>query len=116
MTSKSSTTTRKRDADAILAPKGGFRLAPTHPGEILAEELEARGVSPHAFALKLRVPANRITEIINGRRGVSAETALRIGRSLGTGARFWLDLQSQYDLTVAEREKGARIEREVEAA
>jgi addiction module HigA family antidote len=82
----------------------------------LAEEMAARGLSANALALKLRVPANRITEIVNGERGVSAETALRLGRYFGTGARFWVNLQARYELALAERELGARIEREVEAA
>lgn len=82
----------------------------------MAEELTARGLSANALALKLRVPANRITEIVNGERGISAETALRLGRYFGTGARFWVNLQSRYELAVAEREVGAKIEREVDAA
>ena len=98
------------------APPDGWAVAPVHPGEILGEELEARGLSAHALALKLRVPANRITEIIHGKRGISAETALRLGRYLGTGALFWLNLQSQHDLANAQRELGARIAAEVEEA
>jgi len=94
----------------------GVPLSPVHPGETLAEEMAARGLSANALALKLRVPANRITEIVNGERGVSAETALRLGRYFGTGARFWVNLQARYELALAERELGARIEREVEAA
>jgi addiction module HigA family antidote len=94
----------------------GAPLPPVHPGETLAEEMAARGLSANALALKLRVPANRITEIVNGERGVSAETALRLGRYFGTGARFWVNLQARYELALAERELGARIEREVEAA
>jgi antitoxin HigA-1 len=98
------------------APPGGFRLRPVHPGETLGEELEVRGISAHAFALKLRVPANRITEIINGKRGISAETALRLGRYFGNSAEFWMRLQAGYDLAVAERDVGERVMREVEAA
>ena len=94
----------------------GAPLPPVHPGETLAEEMAARGLSANALALKLRVPANRVTEIVNGERGVSAETALRLGRYFGTGARFWVNLQARYELALAERELGARIEREVEAA
>ena len=66
--------------------------------------------------MKLRVPANRISEIIAGKRGISAETALRLGRYFRTGAAFWINLQSQYDLASAERELGARIAAEVEEA
>lgn len=98
------------------APAGGFPLSPTHPGITLAAELAARGLSAHALALKLRVPANRVSEIITGKRGISAATALRLGRYFGTGASFWAQLQSQYDLALAERKLGKRIEAEVERA
>ncbi len=86
-----------------------------HPGEILAEELEARDMSVNALALKMRVPANRITEIINGKRSVSPETALRLGKALGTGPDLWVTLQAKYDLQEARKAVGAVIEREVEA-
>lgn len=85
-----------------------------HPGEILAEELEARDMSANALALKMRVPANRITEIINGKRSVSPETALRLGKALGTGPDLWVTLQAKYDLQEARKAVGATIEREVE--
>ena len=98
------------------APPGGFMLPPVHPGTTLTAELVARGLTAHALALKLRVPANRISEIIAGKRGISAETALRLGRYFGTGAAFWLNLQSQYELAIAERELGSRIAAEVDAA
>lgn len=104
------------DDEVFEAPAGGFRFGPVHPGQTLAAELRGRGMTAHALALKLRVPANRITEIVAGRRGVSAETALRLGRYFGTGAPFWLALQSQYDLEVVERDLGARIAAEVENA
>ena len=87
-----------------------------HPGAVLKEELEARGLSANAFALKLRVPPQRIQEIVAGRRGISPETALRIGRSLGTGARLWIAMQQAYDLHQAELTHGARVNAEVEAA
>ncbi len=87
-----------------------------HPGRLLANELEARGMSANALALKIRVPANRITEIINGKRGVTPETALRLGRYFGTGAGLWVRMQASYDLWKAERELGAKIKREVEEA
>jgi addiction module HigA family antidote len=98
------------------SPHGGFRLPPVHPGETLAAELAARAMTPHALALKLRVPANRISDIVGGRRAITAETALRLGRYFGTGAAFWVNLQSQYDLALAERELGERIAAEVEEA
>jgi addiction module HigA family antidote len=87
-----------------------------HPGRLLANELEARGMSANALALKIRVPANRITEIINGKRGVTPETALRLGRYFGTGAGLWVRMQASYDLWKAERELGEKIKREVEEA
>lgn len=87
-----------------------------HPGRILARELKARDMSANALALKIRVPANRLTAIINGKRGITAETALRLGRYFGTGAQLWLDMQSGYDLWKAEKEVGEKIKREVEAA
>ena len=102
--------------DVFLAPPDGFALKPVHPGEILQEELIARGLTANALALKLRVPANRLTEILNGKRGVSPDTALRLSRALGPSAAFWLNLQSQYDLARAEKLHGARIRAEVETA
>ncbi len=91
-------------------------MEPVHPGQILEEEIAARGLAAHAFGLKLRVPTDRITEIINGKRGVSPDTALRLSRCLGPGAAFWLNLQTQYDLAMAEKRLGMRIRAEVEAA
>ena len=86
-----------------------------HPGRILVRELHARGLSANALALKLRVPANRISEIVNGKRGISAETALRLGRYLGTGPELWVRLQADYDLAETERRIGKTVRREVEA-
>ncbi|MDR3529085.1 MAG: HigA family addiction module antitoxin [Rhodopila sp.] len=91
-------------------------MPPSHPGETLADELAARGLTANALALKLRVPANRITDIVRGRRALTAETALRLGRYFGTGAKFWVDLQASYDLAVAERDLGAVIEKEIDPA
>ena len=91
-------------------------LPPVHPGRTLASELEARELTANALALKLRVPANRLSEIVRGQRSISAETALRLGRSFGTGAAFWMNLQAHYDLAVAEQQFGAKIAKEVEAA
>ena len=87
-----------------------------HPGQILKEELEARGLSATAFGLKLRVPPQRIQEIVAGRRAITPETALRIGRALGTGARMWLAMQQAYDLRKAELAMGDRIRAEVQSA
>jgi len=91
-------------------------LVPVHPGRILGREMEARGLSALALALSLRVPANRISEIIKGRRSVSAETALRLGYYFQTGPELWTQLQMNYDLAMAEREHGKTIRREVQAA
>lgn len=107
---------RAADRGLIVSYPAGAPVAPIHPGETLAEEIAARGLTANALALKLRVPANRVTAILNGQRGISAETALRLGRYFGTGAAFWINLQAHYDLAIAERDLGARIVREVEAA
>ena len=88
----------------------------THPGVILREELEARGLSAAALALKLRVAPQRVQEIVAGRRGVSPKTALRLGRYFGNEPEFWFSLQSTYDLAVMRRELGRRIEAEVGTA
>src|ERR1700760_3394711 len=79
-----------------------------HPGMILKEELEARGMSAAAFALRLRVPPQRIQEIVAGKRAITPETALRIGVALGTGARLWLAMQQAYYLHKVETELGAK--------
>jgi addiction module HigA family antidote len=84
-------------------------LPPTHPGEILRDELAELGLSASALALALDVPANRITSIIAGKRAVTADTALRLGRFFGTSAKFWLNLQDLYDLKRAANVAGARI-------
>jgi addiction module HigA family antidote len=80
-----------------------FVMPPVHPGEVLAEEyLEPLGVTQHRLAVAIGVPPRRINEIVHGKRGISADTALRLARFFGTSERFWLNLQSRYDL---EREK-----------
>jgi addiction module HigA family antidote len=101
MTSKSSIIIEDRQMIAV------------HPGEILSEELEARGLSANQLALSLRVPSGRITEILNGKRAVTPDTALRLARYFGNSADFWLGLQTSYELAVAERDNGERIAREV---
>lgn len=88
---------------------------PVHPGEILKEELEYRALSANRLAIELRVPANRITRILNGERPVSADTALRLARYFGTSAEVWVRLQASYDLRVAERDKAEEIARIVPA-
>jgi addiction module HigA family antidote len=91
-------------------------MLPVHPGRILKRELAARDLSANRLALALRLPSSRITEIINGRRGISPETALRLGRYFGNSPRFWLNLQTAYELATAEREIGERVASEVEPA
>jgi addiction module HigA family antidote len=105
-----------QSTEIFAGPPGGFALAPVPPGRTLGAELAARGLTAHALSLKLRVPANRISEIVAGKRSISAETALRLGRYFGTGAAFWMNLQSQYDLATAENELGDQIAAEVERA
>ncbi len=90
------------------------RLPPVHPGDVLRLDfLEPLGLTAHALALALRVPANRITTILAGERAVTAETALRLARYFGTSPGFWLNLQKAYELEVAARTAGARIHAEV---
>ena len=84
-------------------------MRPVHPGEILREELEALDMSAKALARALDVPGNRITAILNGQRGITADTALRLSRYLGTTPEFWLNLQKTYELRIAENDAGKRI-------
>ena len=92
------------------------RMRPIHPGEVLREEfLVPLGMSAHALALELKVPAPRINDIVRERRAVTTDTALRLARYFGTTPQFWLNLQASYNLKIAERELGPKIEREVQA-
>jgi antitoxin HigA-1 len=84
-----------------------------HPGRLLRRELKARELSANRLALDLGVPSGRITDILNGRRSITADTAVRLGRYFRNRAQFWLDLQSQHDIAVIEREHGAEIARRV---
>jgi addiction module HigA family antidote len=88
----------------------------SHPGRLLKRELAARKLSASRLALDIGVPSGRITDILNGRRSISADTAVRLGRYFGNSARFWLDLQSQYDVALVEREKGREIAKRVRPA
>jgi antitoxin HigA-1 len=100
--SKSSITTRRR-------------LAPLHPGEILREEfLEQLGLTQYRLAKGIRVPPRRINEIVHGTRAITADTALRLARFFGTSERFWLNLQTAYDLELERDRLEGRLEREVE--
>ena len=89
------------------------KLAPIHPGEYLADILKESGITANALALRLRVPANRITLILQGKRAITAETALRLGRYFGTSPEFWMNLQTKYDLDVAQDAAAEQIAREV---
>jgi antitoxin HigA-1 len=110
--SKSLTTTK-----SIPRPHGGWNIqrVTTHPGEILKEEfLIPYGLSQHGLAMKIRVPATRIGEIVQGRRAVTPDTALRLARFFGTTPDLWMNLQQAHDLSKAKMESAAAIEREVE--
>lgn len=90
------------------------KLTPIHPGEVLfCKFMEPLGLSANALALALRVPANRITAIVNGTRGVTGDTALRLSRRFGTTAEFWMNLQASYDLALAVDLKGEQIAHDV---
>ena len=89
-------------------------MPPVHPGEILADELEELDLTANALAGYLAVPPNRITAILKGQRGVTADTALRLGRYFGTTAEFWLNLQKTFELRVAEIESGEEIKARVQ--
>jgi addiction module HigA family antidote len=83
---------------------------PIHPGEILADELTELGISAAELARQIKVPANRISLILSGKRSITADTALRLGRWFGTGPKIWLNLQQTYDLDVARLEMGSDLE------
>ena len=91
--------------------KNGMR--PVHPGEVLRDEIDELGMSANAFAEALDVPANRISAILKGQRGVTADTALRLSRYLGTTPQVWLNLQKAFELRVAELESGKDIAKRI---
>jgi antitoxin HigA-1 len=109
-TSRSSTTTeRKRRTNAT-------RLPPVHPGEVLLEEfLKPMDISQYRLAKDMSVPPRRVNEIVLKKRGITADTALRLGRYFGTSEQFWLNLQSEYDLDVTRDLLGGRLNSEVVA-
>ena len=91
------------------------KLAPIHPGEILFEKfLEPMEITQYRLAKDINVPARRINEIVHGKRGISADTALRLSRYFGTTERFWMNLQIRYDLEVEKDRLGSRLESEVQ--
>ena len=108
-TSRLATFTRERGMKQTTT-----KIAPPHPGDVLREDfLKPMGITPNALAIAIRVPASRIAAISKGHRSVSAETAIRLARYFGTTREFWMNLQSYYDLAIAEDQQAAMIEREV---
>ena len=92
-------------------------MAPVvHPGRLLKREMAARKLSANRLSLDIGVPSERVTDVLNGRRAITADTAVRLGLYFGNSAQFWLDLQGQYDIGVVEREKGAELVRRVRPA
>ena len=89
------------------------KLPPIHPGELLRDELEEIGTSLNELARALRVPMNRISALVNGRRSITVDSAMRLARYFGTSPQYWLNLQTAYDLEVAGIKIGSKIEREV---
>jgi addiction module HigA family antidote len=106
MTSKSPNTTAKRTTMTR-------KLPPIHPGEILKETLDDLGISMNRLAQELHVPANRISGIVGGQRGITGETALRLARYLNTTPDYWINMQAQYDLETARDEWDAKVRSEV---
>jgi len=94
-----------------MAPRK--KLPPIHPGDLLRDELQEIGVSLNELARALRVPMNRISAIVNGKRAISVDTAMRLARYFGTSPQYWLNLQMAYELELAGQGVGPRIEHEV---
>jgi antitoxin HigA-1 len=99
-----------------IARTGPLAGSVVHPGEVLKDELEARGLSAHALSIALRLPASRISQIVRGQRAITPETALRLARYFGGSATIWLRLQVAYDLAHAEAELATKIATEVTPA
>jgi addiction module HigA family antidote len=93
-----------------ITTEGETKLPPIHPGEILLEDLQDEGISINGLAKAIRVPANRISLIVNGKRAITADTAARLARYFGTSAQYWLNLQNLFDLECID---AARIEQDV---
>jgi antitoxin HigA-1 len=101
---------------SIMRPEGGWKVSrsPVHPGEMLREEfMKPVGLSINGLALELHVPATRVSEIVNERRGVTADTALRLARYFGTSPDFWMNLQKDYELILARQRSMKTIEKQV---
>ena len=98
-----------------MTVQSNTKLPPVHPGEVLLEDyLQEMGLSQNKLALAIRVPARRINEIVHGKRGITADTALRLGRFFRMSPEFWMNLQARYDLEVAKDELGERLESDVQ--
>ena len=100
------TPTDDADDDIVFTYEGGIPLQAVHPGRTIAAELQARHLTPHRAAVLMRIPANRLSQIIAAKRSITADTALRLARLLGPGAQLWMTLQAQYDLALTEQERG----------
>jgi antitoxin HigA-1 len=101
---------------SINRPEGGWKItrAPVHPGEMLREEfMKPLGISINGLALELHVPVTRVSEIVNERRGITADTALRLARYFGTSADFWMNIQKDYELIVTRQKSWKTIEKQV---
>jgi antitoxin HigA-1 len=101
---------------SIKRPEGGWNITrpPVHPGEMLREEfMKPMGISINGLALELHVPATRISEIVNERRGITADTALRLARHFGMSADFWMNLQKTYELVLTRQKPQKLIDRQV---
>ncbi len=110
---------KREDLDAGRIDVGkattGRRIPPTHPGDILSQDfLLPMGVSVHALANAIKMPRSRVNDIVLGRRAITADTALRLARHLGTTPEFWISLQARFDQEVAKQGPRTRIEKEVE--
>ena len=105
---------RSRSSTTIVDERRGDRLAPVHPGEILLEDfLKPMAISQYRLARALGVPAQRVDDLVHGRRAITADTALRLARFFSIEAQFWMNLQTRYDLEMATDTSQERIEREV---
>jgi len=91
----------------------GKRLAPIHPGHLLAEDMADMGISVNRLARDTRMPVSRASDLVHGKRAITAETALRLARFFGTSAEYWLNLQGKYDLEMTKARIAATVEREV---
>ena len=110
------TTNEGSEEMSIMRPEGGWNVtrSPVHPGEMLREEfMKPLGISINGLALELHVPVTRISQIVNERRGITADTALRLARHFGTSADFWMNIQKDYELLLTRHKSLKTIERQV---